>query len=178
LWIGRLEPHKGVPRFIDLCDALDPLGVIPMLIGGTNDTDEEVMDTVERLFGSPRRHRPIWLTKVPHDLMRRIYVSTAASGGLLVMTSENENFPNTVVEAAMMGCPVVAPAVGGIPELLPPEALFDPGDDAEARALITRVLADADLRASLTANARAIIEPLVRPENALPAYLAALERAL
>ena len=178
LWIGRLEPHKGVRRFIDLCDALDPLGVIPMLVGGTNDTDEEVMETVERLFGSPRRHRPIWLTKVPHDLMRRVYATTAASGGMLVMTSENENFPNTVVEATMMGCPVVAPAVGGIPELLSPEALFAPGDDVAARALITRVLAEPALARSLTAAARAIIEPLVRPENALPAYLAALERAL
>jgi glycosyltransferase involved in cell wall biosynthesis len=136
------------------------------------------MDTVERLFGSPRHHRPIWLTKVPHDLMRRIYVTTAASGGMLVMTSENENFPNTIVEATMMGCPVVSPAVGGIPELLPPEALFEPGDDAAARALITRVLAEAELRSSLTADAYAIIEPLVRPENVLPAYLAALERAL
>lgn len=176
LWIGRLEPHKGVRRFIDLCDRIDD--VLPMLIGGTNDTNEEVMDTVERLYGKRRPHRPIWLTKVPHDAMRRIYSSAAASGGMLVMTSDNENFPNTVVEAAMMGCPVVSPAVGGIPELLPKEALFPHGDDDKARALIARTLSDDAFRKSISSGARAIIEPLVRPENALPAYLAALERAL
>ncbi|TMK82771.1 MAG: glycosyltransferase family 4 protein [Actinobacteria bacterium] len=178
LWIGRLEPHKGVRRFIALCDALDEQNVLPMLIGGTNDTDEEVMDTVERLYGSPRKQRPIWLTKVPHDRMRRIYASAAASGGMLVMTSDNENFPNTVVEAAMMGCPVVAPSVGGIPELLPRQALFSHGDDDAARVLISRALTDDAFRASIADGAREIIEPLVRPEDALPAYLAALERAL
>jgi glycosyltransferase involved in cell wall biosynthesis len=178
LWIGRLEPHKGVRRFIDLCDALDGEGVLPILIGGTNDTDEEVMDTVERLYGRKRTHKPIWLTRVPHDRMQRIYSSAAASGGMLVITSDNENFPNTAFEAAMMACPVVAPAVGGIPELLPKGALFQPGDDAAARALITRVLGNPTFRLSLADDARAIVEPLVRPENALPAYLAALERAL
>jgi len=178
LWIGRLEPHKGVRRFIDLCDTLPDGNVLPMLIGGTNDTDDEVTDTAQRLYGRQRAHRPIWLTKVPHDKMRRIYSSAAASGGMLVMTSDNENFPNTVVEAAMMGCPIVSPAVGGVPELLPKEALFPHGDDDKARALITRTLSDDTFRKSITEGARTIIEPLVRPENALPAYLAALERAL
>ena len=178
LWVGRLEPHKGVRRFIELCDTLDDVNVLPMLVGGTNDTIDEVMNTVERLYGAQRAHRPIWLTKVPHDKMRRIYSSAAASGGMLVMTSDNENFPNTVVEAAMMGCPVVSPAVGGIPELLPKDALFPYGDDDKARALITRTLSDDPFRKSIAEGARAIVEPLVRPENALPAYLAALERAL
>jgi len=177
LWIGRLEVHKGVRRFIDLCDRIDAT-ILPMLVGGTNDTDDEVMDTVQRLYGRSRPHRPIWLPKVSHDRMRRIYSSAAASGGMLVMTSDNENFPNTVVEAVMMGCPVVAPAVGGIPELLPKAALFPHGGDDDARALIVRALSDATFRADITERARAIIEPLVRPENALPRYLAALERAL
>jgi hypothetical protein len=39
-------------------------------------------------------------------------------------------------------------------------------------------LLDPALRNSIAERARAIIEPLVRPENALPSYLAALERAL
>ena len=178
LWIGRLEPHKGVGRFIDLCDGLDDTSILPMLIGGTNDTDAEVTETAQRLYGRQRAHRPIWLTKVPHDKMRRIYSSAAASGGMLVMTSDNENFPNTVVEAAMMDCAVVAPAVGGIPELLPKDALFPHGDDDAARALITRTLTDATFRRKITQDTRALIEPLVDPKNALPAYLAALERAL
>ena len=78
----------------------------------------------------------------------------------------------------MMGCPVVAPSVGGIPELLPRQALFSHGDDDAARVLISRALTDDAFRASIAEGAREIIEPLVRPEDALPAYLAALERAL
>lgn len=178
LWVGRLEPHKGVRRFIDLCAALEPMGILPLLVGGVNDTNDEVIETVDHLYGSLRRARPMWLTRVRHDEMDRIYASVARSGGMLVITSENENFPNTAVEATLLGCPVVAPAVGGIPELLPPEALFPPGDDAAASALIEKVLRVDGVASSLVTSARAIIEPLVRPENALPAYLAALDQAL
>jgi glycosyltransferase involved in cell wall biosynthesis len=178
LWVGRLEPHKGVRRFIDLCDEVEPIGVLPLLVGGVNDTNDEVIDTVDHLYRSRRRHQPIWFPRVRHDEMPRIYASVARSGGMLVITSDNENFPNTAVEATMLDCAVVAPAVGGIPELLPPDALFPPGDDAAASALIEKVLRVDGFASSLATSARAIIEPLVRPENALPAYLAALDLAL
>jgi glycosyltransferase involved in cell wall biosynthesis len=178
LWIGRLEPHKGVDRFIDLCRSFEPEAALPVFVGGTNDTNEEVAATVARLYGSLHSYAPIWLPRVLHDAMPRIYATAAASGGMLVVTSENENFPNTVVESIMSACPVVAPAVGGVPELLPPELLFSPGDDDGARRLIRELLESEDLRRSAVESARAIIEPLVRPEDALAAYLAALDRAL
>ncbi|HEV2685325.1 MAG TPA: glycosyltransferase family 4 protein [Actinomycetota bacterium] len=178
LWVGRLEPHKGVLPFIDLCGELESMDVIPMLVGGVNDTNEEIAVAVERLYSRPRRNVPLWFPRVTHDRMRRIYASAAASGGLLVITSRNENFPNTVAEASMMGCPVVAPAIGGIPELLPETALFPPGDFATARGLVESILSVPGAGARIVERARGMIEPLVRPDRALSAYLAALERAL
>jgi glycosyltransferase involved in cell wall biosynthesis len=176
-WIGRLEPHKGVDRFLDLCDGLTG-EFLPVLVGGTNDTEEEVMTTAERLYGTHRPKKPLWFPRVAYERMPRLYASIARSGGAVVMTSAAESFSMTVAEATLMGAPVIAPAIGGPAELLPPEALFAPGDDDAARALITKVLSEPGAGSSLTAAARAVVEPLVRPENALPAYLAALERAL
>lgn len=59
-------------------------------------------------------------------------------GRLLVMPSRAESFPYVVLEAAAAGRPVIATAVGGIPEALPAEQLVPAGD---AAALARRILA-------------------------------------
>jgi glycosyltransferase involved in cell wall biosynthesis len=41
-----------------------------------------------------------------------------ASSNLVLLTSTMEGFPNVLLEAQWLGCPVVAPNVGGIPEVV------------------------------------------------------------
>lgn len=54
-----------------------------------------------------------------------------ASSGLLVVPSEFDSFPNVVLEAIHVGCPVIGSDSGGIPEILDyPDALFPPGNAA------------------------------------------------
>jgi glycosyltransferase involved in cell wall biosynthesis len=177
LWIGRLEPHKGLARFTRILDSVADLEPLPILVGGTNDTEAEVLDAARGLFG-PRRHPCVWLPRVRHEMIPRVYRSVAASGGGLIITSEDENFPNTAVEATMLGCPVIARAVGGLPELIPAEALFPPDDDERAASLVRRLLTDRAFGPAIARSTRAIVEPLTDPEAALPAYLSALDRAL
>ena len=54
----------------------------------------------------------------------------------MLMPSLIENSPNSIGEAALLGVPVVAAAVGGIPDLLRDgrEGLLYPGMDKEALA--------------------------------------------
>jgi len=84
----------------------------------------------------------------------------AADGA--VLTSEWENFPHTVVEALAVGTPVVATAVGGVPEVVHDGEnglLVPPGDrDAFAEA-IRRFVDDDGLRARLAAAAAPSVEP-------------------
>jgi glycosyltransferase involved in cell wall biosynthesis len=47
---------------------------------------------------------------------------------LFVMPSHQEGLPKAMVEAMARGLPCIGSAVGGIPELLPPEDLVAPGD--------------------------------------------------
>ena len=58
------------------------------------------------------RDRIEWFGQMPNsavmDLRRRSLVS--------VVASRYDNFPTTVTEAMAMGCPIVAPATGGIVE--------------------------------------------------------------
>jgi glycosyltransferase involved in cell wall biosynthesis len=72
---------------------------------------------------------------------------------LALLSSAWENFPHTVVEALAVGCPVIATAVGGVPEIVRDgeNGLLVPPNDADALAeAINRFFADGELRRRLT----------------------------
>jgi glycosyltransferase involved in cell wall biosynthesis len=63
---------------------------------------------------------------------------------LFVLPSRQEGLPRAMVEAMARGCPCLGTAVGGIPELLPPENLVTPGDAPALSAKIREVIGDSD----------------------------------
>ena len=83
-----------------------------------------------------------------------------------LVTSAWENLPHTLLEALAAGTPVVATAVGGIPEIVVHEdngLLVPPGDVDAIAGAIERMAGDADLRARLAARAAASVEELAEP---------------
>jgi glycosyltransferase involved in cell wall biosynthesis len=73
-----------------------------------------------------------------------------------VLSSSWENFPHTVVEALAVGTPVVATAVGGVPELVRDGEnglLVPPGDVEALAAAIRRLVEEPGLRDRMAANA-------------------------
>ncbi len=83
-----------------------------------------------------------------------------AAADLLVLASRAETYGMVVTEALARGLPVVATAVGGIPEALgqgtdgePPGLLVPPDDPAALAAALRSWLEDADLRRSLRRHA-------------------------
>jgi glycosyltransferase involved in cell wall biosynthesis len=57
-----------------------------------------------------------------------------------ILSSAWENFPHTVVEALAVGCPVIATAVGGVPEVVRDgeNGLLVPANDVPALAAAIR----------------------------------------
>lgn len=96
-----------------------------------------------------------------------------AAHDVYLHTNAVDNAPVTVVEAAAAGLPVVATAIGGIPDLLRDgdDALLVPDGDASAMAgAVRRLLDDPGLVARLVAGGRRLAARSA-PEAVLPRWL-------
>ena len=75
----------------------------------------------------------------------------------LALTSRTEGTPMILLEAMQAGVPIVASAVGGVPDLLSPRdaLLTPPGSAAETAAALRRILSDRPLATVLAEHASA-----------------------
>ena len=91
-----------------------------------------------------------------------------ADADVLLLPSQMEASPMALLEAMASGLPVVASAVGAIPEILePPEngLLFEAGNRAALAAAIGALVRDADLRQRIGRNNRAKAEAELSVEH-------------
>src|SRR5205085_1269547 len=135
LFAGRLSPEKGIDELLEATRGMN------LVVAG----DGPLRDRVPNALGF-----------VPHDELERLYDRAA----IVVLPSYREGLPLCVLEAMAHGRPVVASAVGGIPELVEDGVtgyLAEPGDVAGLRAALERLLADPLLRRRLGRAARASV---------------------
>ncbi|HWA54267.1 MAG TPA: glycosyltransferase [Solirubrobacterales bacterium] len=87
---------------------------------------------------------------------RRDLARIAAGSDAALLTSDNEGTPVALIEAAAAGRPLVATAVGGVPDIVIEGAglLAPPGDEGGLAAAISRISAEPDLRRAMGARAR------------------------
>lgn len=108
LFVGRLHRIKGVEDAIEVCERLGAGWTLDII--GSGPERGAVLERIgsRGLNGRVRLHG--WLTQ--QETMRRM----AASSILLVPSRWDEAFGRVGVEAFSVGTPVIAYAVGGIPE--------------------------------------------------------------
>ena len=91
-----------------------------------------------------------------------------AIADVFVLPSHSEGSPNVLLEAMAANLPIVATAVGGVPEMVEDNesALLVPANDPSALASsIARLLADREFAQRLTANASMLVDTRFTPEN-------------
>ncbi len=119
LWVGRLDSHKNYGLFLEIAQKLlqlDPSFEF-WLIGGLKSGSPEMEKFYDKLYRL-RIHMAVkWLPLVPYHKIANIYSWVGKNHGAYVVTSQNESFGMTVLEAMACGCPAIVNLVGALPEL-------------------------------------------------------------
>jgi glycosyltransferase involved in cell wall biosynthesis len=137
VFIGELRRLKGVDVLIEGMGRLARSGrpVRASIVGEGPDAEA---------FGAlARKHGVVDLIEFLGPLPSR---KALGQGRIVIVPSLAESLPYIVLEAAAAGIPVIATAVGGIPEILGPQAfrLVPPGDAIALAEAIASELADPD----------------------------------
>jgi alpha-maltose-1-phosphate synthase len=172
LFVGRITRQKGIVHLVRAIPTVDPSAQV-VLCAGAPDTPE-IAAEMEQAVAEVRAIRAgvVWVREmVPRDAVVQLYTHAA----VFCCPSIYEPFGIINLEAMACGTPVVASAVGGIPEvvvdgetgLLVPleqhaDSPFDPVDpqrySADLAAAINRLLADPGLRARMGEAGRRRVE--------------------
>lgn len=172
LFVGRITRQKGIMHLVRAIRQLDP-GFQVVLCAGSPDTPE-IAEEMKRAVDAAKAAREgiVWIEKmVPKQDLIALYSQAA----LFVCPSIYEPFGIINLEAMACGVPVVASAVGGIPEVVVPgetgalvpvaqmdEAPFEPIDAekfaSDLAAAINDLMRDGALRAKMGAAARRRVE--------------------
>lgn len=147
--IGELHPIKGHDLMIDAVSMLvkQSLNVRHMIIGGG-----EIRENLELKIAEAGLAGNIFLFgNIPQASK---YIRAA---DIFVLPSRSEALPYVLIEACGAGVPVIATAVGGVPEVITNDKdgiLVPPGNPKNFFHAITHLLEDDELRTRIAAGAK------------------------
>lgn len=147
LTVGNLRPLKGQHLLIE---ALSALPEVTLVVVGSG-AEREALEALARRVGVADRTR--FLGAVGNADLPPLYAAADA----FALASSSEGCPNVIIEAMACGTPVVATAVGAIPDMLPAEGRVYLVTERTAPALAERIaaiLAAAPPREMYAARAR------------------------
>ncbi|MGP8078440.1 MAG: glycosyltransferase family 4 protein [Thermoplasmata archaeon] len=113
LFAGRIASNKGLTQLFDAVARIPAAERLPVVLMGHDWGQRGLLEADARRLGIEGSIR--WLGHVPDRLTWRAVVRRAAG---LVLPSEWEAFGLVLLEAMAAGTPIVATAVGGVPEVL------------------------------------------------------------
>jgi len=145
-FIGRVTRIKRPDRFLDVVSEIKNRGVaIEFFIAG----DGELLETCrERIFDESL---PVKILGWQSDIER---VLSAAD--IVVLTSDNEGTPLSLIQAGMIGLPVVTTRVGSVPEVVLDgvTGIITSLDVQEIANALEKLTNDSELRAKMGAAAQ------------------------
>lgn len=159
LFIGRLEPRKGIDTFLDAATALLAADAdVRIVVAGDHSRPGPSGTRYPEWWAAqraPGTERLKFAGHVPDDELYELIERAT----VVVMPSLYESFGLVAVEALMHGRPVVASRVGGLAEVVDDGVtglLVPVGDSAALAGAIGRIVADPALAAALGRSARQV----------------------
>lgn len=172
---ARLEHLKGPLQFVEgfrIAHSAHPS--VEIKVAGEGSQREEVVRALRRL-GLEEKSQLVGTYTTPAGRNRFMRETD-----VFVLPSLTEGTPNAIIEAMAHAKPVVAAAVGGIPDLVTPDVgiLVPPGDTEALGAAMAKLATDPELRAKMGQAARRRYEQLFTPHAVLPLLLNFYQRVL
>ena len=135
-WVGRLSAEKGPDLMLRALSALgEPAVMLSVLGDGPDITSLRTLAARLGVASQVRFHGPV---PGASRLLRAF--------DAVVLSSRTEGTPMVMLEAMAAAVPVVATAVGGVPDLAGGTASLVPPEDPDALAAALRALVDAPAR--------------------------------
>ncbi|HEY9175922.1 MAG TPA: glycosyltransferase family 4 protein [Verrucomicrobiae bacterium] len=165
LYLGWVVPTKGVRELMEAWRQVHAAGW-ELVVAGPG--DDGYQRELAALAGPEGRVR--FLGNVSYSGAWEL----VQQADIFVLPTYTEGFPNAILEAMAAGRPIVASAVGAIPEMLeadtqrPCGVLIPPRDVSALAGALRRVMADPDLRAESGRRARAKVEREYDVETVFP----------
>ncbi|CAA9354419.1 MAG: hypothetical protein AVDCRST_MAG71-2954 [uncultured Lysobacter sp.] len=172
LFVGRLVPQKNIDCLIRAVALLPPAERPFVALAG----DGPLRVHAEQLAESAGILDSIRFLGERSDATRLMQAAD-----FLVLPSHFEGLSNSLLESMAAGCPVIASAVGGTPELIQHERtglLFASDDSAALATHIARLSQDAALRSQLATQARDYVTRTYGIPALVAATTAVYERCL
>ena len=125
LYIGRLERRKGFKEFLLAAQQLlrNGKGQYEFIIAGGEWYDEfankDYSTEVKKFIPNEHTKHISFLGSIPHDELPTLI----KSADIMVVPSLFENYPNTCMEAAQLGIPVLISESGGMAEIVGDEEI-------------------------------------------------------
>ena len=170
-YVARMRPEKGHCRLLGALAATETHAPWRVDLAGDGPLQDEIKAEARRL-GLDGKVR--FLGAV--DDIPSFWGGCDAA----LLLSDHEGSPNALIEAAGLGRPLLATAVGGIPEFVDEEIgiLVSPDDRAELVAALQRLIEDRALRERLGAAAGRRVTDRFSMERFVEGHCAAIHEAL
>lgn len=166
LYVGQLIACKGVDVLLDAMPRLRRHRDVRLRLVYHNAELEPALRRRARKLGVAEHVQFVGI-RGPRELAEEYHQADA-----LVLPSFAECLPSVVTEALLCGTPVVAAAVGGVPEQVGPYGLtVRPGDAGALAAAIERVLSERPRWRARAGQMRAYAEDTFRPETMVAQHL-------
>ena len=156
--VGTLKPIKGQEIFLRMARRVLDAGLEAQffIIGADPLSGEPYLRRLEEIVSELGLSGQVRFTG-----FRKDNLDVIRSLDILVSASTEEAMPRNLIEAMALGRPVVATAVGGVPELVEEEVtglLVPSGDDAAMARAVMRLARDPDLCRRFGEAARAKVK--------------------
>ena len=173
VYAGVLIPRKGVHHLLRAFAALEQTGARLHLVGHAENADYAAsLRQLARSLGISERVR--FHGAVTQQELAQYF----AAARVMVLPSLSEGLGRVVVEAMLLGTPVIGSRVGGIPDMIEPGAtgwLVEPGDESELATALQDAF-EADVK-TMGAKARAFASEFFSPRAYVAGYQELFELA-